>query len=488
KKYENFKRFSNIKERKIKLDDIREKFSQAENAITFDGEMVSSQSVLEMEKRQETRESLLSEKENLEKEILSLSERKKEEEKSKTIYEEISFDIESIKTKEEKIKEKKKKSKTLGIFFLILGALSLILLLVSPYFSFLTAIFVALEIIVLPKEKADFGHIMRKYGVLDIEGLLEKKATLAGEIKAFEYLSKDMEEKNQRIKDIEEKLSHCLGLIKSDLKKFGKDEDADYKRVIEEIKILVTEYIDIKNRKEILEESYKASSHGFEFSKEEIKEFEKLSEDDLNFSSRIDENSLNIKRQNLSKLAEEILDKRSQVDKIYLGKELPSQILSKINFLDNEISKMEKNYKSVKLSMEVLSKAEEEIKSTFAPVLNQKATEMVGVLSDNRYDRIFIDEDYNITAQKEGKTYGGNYLSTGMADAVFFSVRSAISELIYSSDMPMFFDDSFVYMDDERLKNMGRVLSDMGEKRQLFIFTCQKREEEFVLADKVIKL
>ncbi len=489
KKYEKFKRFSHIKQRKTHLDSINEKLLDAKKNITFDGEILSIEYIFEMEKRRELKKSLANEKASLEKEVADLFERKTRQEKSKAIFEELSFDIDSRKRKETQSKEKIKKAKIFGGIVLSLGVLSLGLMLLSPYFSFVGAVFITLGVMLLLKgNKNTSDEILTKYGVSDMEELLEKKAALSGESKALEYLLNDIEDKKQRIKDIEEKLSCCLEIIKEDLRKFNKDEDADYQKVTEEIKTGVIEYTDIKNRKEVLEESYKAAVQGFSFSEEEIKEFENLSEEDSDFEKTVDEDSLNMKKQKLSALIEEILNKKSQVDGIYMGKELPSQILSRINSLDKEISQMEKNYKSVKLALSVLEKAEEEIKNTFAPILNQNASDLVAFLSDNKYKKIFIDENYNITADKEGKSYEGNYLSTGMADMVFFCVRSAISGLIYSEDMPMFFDDSFVYMDDERLKNMGKVLSDMGEKRQLFIFTCQKREEELIFADKVIRL
>ena len=101
---------------------------------------------------------------------------------------------------------------------------------------------------------------------------------------------------------------------------------------------------------------------------------------------------------------------------------------------------------------------------------------------------MFIDENYNITLKDSGKDYPGIYLSTGMIDMVFFCVRAAVSNLVFSESMPMFFDDSFVYIDDERLSLIGEFINTLGKHRQILIFTCQKRELNIIKSDKIIML
>ena len=42
-------------------------------------------------------------------------------------------------------------------------------------------------------------------------------------------------------------------------------------------------------------------------------------------------------------------------------------------------------------------------------------------------------------------------LSAGTVDQIYFSVRMAVSQMLYDEPMPLILDDSFVLYDDERL-------------------------------------
>ena len=42
--------------------------------------------------------------------------------------------------------------------------------------------------------------------------------------------------------------------------------------------------------------------------------------------------------------------------------------------------------------------------------------------------------------------------------------------------LPLFLDETFAYYDDERLKNVLVFLLKEAQRRQIFLFTCSKRE------------
>ena len=65
-------------------------------------------------------------------------------------------------------------------------------------------------------------------------------------------------------------------------------------------------------------------------------------------------------------------------------------------------------------------------------------------------------------------------------DLIVILVRITLVDFILGENFPIFFDDSFVQIDNDRLK---RFLSYISEKeifkRQIFIFTCQDREIKY---------
>lgn len=491
KKYQTYKRLSEIKEKKEQLENISLKLENARKEITFDGREISLDDISKMQKKYELL--IAMEKELLQEESLlqELYERKSEFEKTKQKLLEISDDINFVQSENDKIKNKTKKSRMTGFLLCILGVFSVSLCLLNPYFSFVSAVFITLGLVfVLKKNKSQGNKIFEKYKVTSLNSLLEQKAMLSGNLKALDYIENDIENKVSKINDIEEGSEKIREDTKKDLKKFLKDEGYDYSLLISDIKIKVLEFDELKSRKAVLEEGYKLISKDFNISDiDNIKDFESFDENCQKEDTEIvDESVLNKKRDSLASLTEKMLIKKNELDNIYSGKELPSQILEKINDTDIKIKKMEENYKSVRLAIEVLEKAEEEIKNTFAPILNQKASDLISDLSNGKYEKMFIDENYNITLNCNGKDYPGFYLSSGMRDMVFFSVRTAVSNLVFSQNMPMFFDDSFVYIDDERLSKIGEFINILGKSRQILIFTCQKRELNIIKSDKIIML
>ena len=48
------------------------------------------------------------------------------------------------------------------------------------------------------------------------------------------------------------------------------------------------------------------------------------------------------------------------------------------------------------------------------------------------------------------------------------------------NNIPMIFDEAFVFCDDVRLTNILKTLSEMSEERQIIILSCSNREEKIL--------
>ena len=64
--------------------------------------------------------------------------------------------------------------------------------------------------------------------------------------------------------------------------------------------------------------------------------------------------------------------------------------------------------------------------------------------------------------------------SRGTIEQIYFSLRMTASKVLQEEENPVILDDTFVYCDDERLKHTLAWLAE--NKKQVLIFTCQKRE------------
>lgn len=85
-----------------------------------------------------------------------------------------------------------------------------------------------------------------------------------------------------------------------------------------------------------------------------------------------------------------------------------------------------------------------------------------------------IGEDLTI----ESRTLGGPHipfedLSGGTKEQLSVLGRLAAATLVEEEGVPVIFDDTLGFSDPERLKALGLVLSEMGEKAQVVVLTCQ---------------
>ena len=116
-------------------------------------------------------------------------------------------------------------------------------------------------------------------------------------------------------------------------------------------------------------------------------------------------------------------------------------------------------------------------------VLN-KASELLCVMTKGKYQKLLLEES------REPMVWDGNrqlklfQVSTGCVDQVYLSLRMALQNLFFTEEqLPLIFDDAFVYFDNQRLERLLGYLTDMN--RQVLIFSCHEREMQFLEKEKV---
>ena len=67
-------------------------------------------------------------------------------------------------------------------------------------------------------------------------------------------------------------------------------------------------------------------------------------------------------------------------------------------------------------------------------------------------------------------------------DQLYLALRLAVSEVL-SPNTPLVLDDALARFDDARMEAALRVLTDLGERRQIILFSCQQREAQAVNAE-----
>ncbi len=165
----------------------------------------------------------------------------------------------------------------------------------------------------------------------------------------------------------------------------------------------------------------------------------------------------------------------------------PMVLESEISALRQELGEQQAQYDALVLATEVLSEADNEIHTRFAPVLSKAAGSIFNRITGGRYDMLAFDKSLDAAAQAKGDTVSKNvlYLSEGTSDQIYLSLRLAVCQLALDSDepCPVILDDALASFDDDRLALALDYLKELAQVRQVIVFSCHTRESDYFAND-----
>ena len=154
----------------------------------------------------------------------------------------------------------------------------------------------------------------------------------------------------------------------------------------------------------------------------------------------------------------------------------PVAVGSGIRERQERLEELTRQYDAIELAVNTLERAGAELQSRFSPALGRRAAELFSRLTGGRYDELAVSRDFSVLVKRAGDTVarGSLYLSAGAADLMYLAVRLAIAELVLPGDepCPIILDDALAYLDPARRERVLALLEEIGEKRQVILFTC----------------
>lgn len=143
-----------------------------------------------------------------------------------------------------------------------------------------------------------------------------------------------------------------------------------------------------------------------------------------------------------------------------------------------ELERRRQEYEALELALEALEAANTTLQQRFAPELNQRASEIMGKLTQHRYASVTLDRTFDASARSEDSLLPHSVLtlSRGTADQLYLAVRLAVCTLCLPQDdpSPLVLDDALLSFDDARMRSALDLLA--GMDRQILLFSCQQRE------------
>lgn len=157
------------------------------------------------------------------------------------------------------------------------------------------------------------------------------------------------------------------------------------------------------------------------------------------------------------------------------GMKSPSALTEKLGYMRNSLEKMNMRFEAVRLAMDTLETASENLRSQVIPRIIGGASARFSRMTDGRYDSLGIGRDFSVSYGGEGGTHEGDYLSGGSADGAYVCLRLSLADVLYGKrNPPSVFDECFAQVDGDRLKRILKMQSD--EEGQSLVFTCRSLE------------
>lgn len=128
------------------------------------------------------------------------------------------------------------------------------------------------------------------------------------------------------------------------------------------------------------------------------------------------------------------------------------------------------------LAIDNLEESYREIQRDYLPRVSQEVSQTFQALTKGRYERVLLSGDFKMKIPVAGQLSSMDYLSRGNQDLLWLGLRLSLCAIIvHGEKAPLIFDDSFLHLDEERLKNVLNYLSERIDG-QIIILTCHHRE------------
>jgi energy-coupling factor transporter ATP-binding protein EcfA2 len=148
------------------------------------------------------------------------------------------------------------------------------------------------------------------------------------------------------------------------------------------------------------------------------------------------------------------------------------------NNLKEKDEEIQTELKAVVAAISTIKILSQQIHDSFGSTLNRKISELLAGFTEEKYNRIVIDENLEMKAEISEEYRSWDKLSAGTMEQFLFALRLSISDVMYQQGLPLLLDDCFAYYDDKRTRNALEYLAESG--RQILLFTCHNREREIL--------
>jgi uncharacterized protein YhaN len=162
----------------------------------------------------------------------------------------------------------------------------------------------------------------------------------------------------------------------------------------------------------------------------------------------------------------------------------PLVLSTRLRTLKDEYAELLRRYDALELAGDALREANAELQRRFSPRLARRTAALLSRLTGGRYTELTLNRKLTAELRRAGDAvlHETAFLSHGALDQFYLALRLALCELTLpeSPICPLILDDALVSFDDGRLGLALDLLEELSAQRQILLFTCQRRETEYM--------
>ena len=140
-----------------------------------------------------------------------------------------------------------------------------------------------------------------------------------------------------------------------------------------------------------------------------------------------------------------------------------------------EIKTYEKELKTIEKTKKYLGEAASVVSSRATPMVAETASKFFFIITGEENRNILISPSLEIYLYDDIHRTPLRQLSEGTKEQVYLAIRMALTEIL-APGLPIFFDESFVHFDKNRLMNTFALLETFHNTRQVITFTSDHDE------------
>ncbi|MGL5949840.1 MAG: AAA family ATPase, partial [Cetobacterium sp.] len=247
--------------------------------------------------------------------------------------------------------------------------------------------------------------------------------------KNFSTLELDVKNSEEAILRVEEQLGLRESRIREKLKTIGLEdvELLDLGTKLLEIKEKILQREEVKRSLQSIEETYAVLSKGknIDSIKNELKDIINVS---FKYSYKTEEEideAVKEKSNRLIWVEKEIKDVENEISNRFKGKRRLPEIEEELQDVEGRIKENEKNLRASIIASDMLKEANDEIRQSFGPLLNQKVIKTFSDFTDGKYSEAMVSDKYEMKVVKDGEMLSAELLSNGANDQLYLALRLA---------------------------------------------------------------